>query len=316
MSARYWIIAFALGLIASLGQAQEQSQKPRLTTQQEHTPTGPFPIPVPVDIVEDQSTIEARQRVEEEAREREMRDLAAQEGMNAATQAIKQATLDMRDFSLYSTILVGVGTALLFVTLWLTRQANRAAQAAVDVTREIGEKQVRAYPSVTSVHVGGITNGLPNIIIKISNSGNSPALRMNCRGRIMLAYQEDIPTEGATAQCGMEISAVSFSQVAVSPNSEGEAEVYVPHSDDTERQNTMKEMASTAPRKNPYWSVNIFVDWVDVFDTEYSFYINAGQLPNNRRRNVVGKENAMSELVLKDPFKISFQSESRQSGKN
>lgn len=146
MPFRSWMYVFTLGIaLATSGQAQEQTEGPQGEASQKNEPSYETPLPFPVEIIEDQSASEARQRHEEESRQREIDDLIAQKGMNEATRAIKDATVDMRDYALYSTLLVGFGTFLLIVTLWLTRQANRAAREAVDVTRVIGEAQTRGY---------------------------------------------------------------------------------------------------------------------------------------------------------------------------
>ena len=132
MSFRTWLFAVTIGLIASLGQAQEQAGGEQGQSAAQENPAQPFPVPLLVDIIEDEATAEARNRSEEESRQREIEDLIAQQGMNAATQSIEAATKDMRDYSLYSTLFVGIGTVLLFVTLWITWQANRVARDAVN----------------------------------------------------------------------------------------------------------------------------------------------------------------------------------------
>lgn len=97
--------------------------------------------------------------------------------MNAATQAMNDATQRMADFAYAQTWLVGVGTALLFVTLWLTWQANKAAQAAVAVTREMGMKQVRAYLFCESVSIDWAADrdSIRHVVLMWKNSGLSPA---------------------------------------------------------------------------------------------------------------------------------------------
>ncbi len=106
--------------------------------------------------------------------------------MNDATRAMNAATQDMRDYALYSTILVGVGTVLLFVTLFLTWQANKAARDAVEVTREIGEAQVRAYPifQIKEVLISN-TDEFGNVVVsfrgKVKNTGTTPAYGLGFR---------------------------------------------------------------------------------------------------------------------------------------
>lgn len=70
----------------------------------------------------------------------EHQDLRAQESVARATNAIVMLTL-------IGVAIGAVGTGLIYVTFRETRQANKAAHAAVDVTREIGQAQVRAYLS-------------------------------------------------------------------------------------------------------------------------------------------------------------------------
>jgi hypothetical protein len=96
--------------------------------------------------------------------------------MNAATQSIDAATQDMRDYALYSTWFVGAGTILLIVTLILTWQANRAAVKAVEITEEIGKKQIRAYVHTESVATAVYPSG-PRMDVRIGvrNFGQSPA---------------------------------------------------------------------------------------------------------------------------------------------
>lgn len=191
MPQSYRFIIAALGLICltALGQAQEQNQEPQTDSekQQNISPTLPVPLPVEirqplaVEIVDDVATTEARQHQQQESTQREIDDLLAQQGMHEATRAMNEATQDMRDYALYSTIFVGVGTVLLIVTLWLTRQANKAAQSAVDVTRQIGEAQIRAYLYCRSAKYRYSKDGVV-AILDIENAGQSPASNVEIRG--------------------------------------------------------------------------------------------------------------------------------------
>ncbi|WP_439121922.1 hypothetical protein [Marivita sp.] len=197
MSKGRWIIAVALGLaLITSGQAQEQTESPGGQTGQEQNPIAPnIPTPFPVEIVENDAAADARQRSEEEARQREIADLAAQEGMNAATQSIEQATRDMRDYALYSTIAVWVGTFLLILNLVQVRKANEAAQKAVSVTRDIGEAQVRAYLGVVGIkpEKAKITakatprQAILQLNAQLKNSGQSPAFICRRYSRILIS---------------------------------------------------------------------------------------------------------------------------------
>lgn len=199
MSLRYWIAAIALGLALAgpaLGQSQQEAQGEQGRADAQEQPAQPLPIPLPVDvpaplqveIIEDKESADARERREAEARRHEKEDLVAQQGMNAATQAMNEATQRMASYALWSTIFVGVGTVLLIWTLLLTRAANKAAVAAVDATREIGEAQVRAYMQITEVwlclepgsdqHVDKRIR--PVIKFMVKNYGQSPARWFRC----------------------------------------------------------------------------------------------------------------------------------------
>lgn len=195
MSFRFWMFATAIGLIlsASSGQAQVQTDTGQNGSKSQEQATNDLPFRIPVQIIEDNEAFEARERSEAEARQHEKDDLAAQQGMNAATQAMNVATQRMALHSLLSTIFVGVGTGLLIWTLCLTRQANRSARKAVDVTRVIGEKQVRAYLTILNVRMtpdkkyGGFS---PVISCTIRNSGNSPAKD------VLVGYRDRKATDG------------------------------------------------------------------------------------------------------------------------
>lgn len=178
MSRSFWVIVFALGLVlfTSLGQAQENADDKDRQADQEQTSAEYMPAPFRVEIVEDQAEVDYRQNREQKSDKREIDDLIAQQGMNEATQAMNNATQKMADLAYWQTLLVGIGTVLLFVTLWFTRQANLAAQNAVKVTREVGEAQSRAYLSITGAHLTW-DKGMdyPGLCITLKNSGQSPA---------------------------------------------------------------------------------------------------------------------------------------------
>mgnify|MGYP006909091071 CR=1 FL=1 len=172
MSRSYWIAAIALGLIgfAISGQAQEVVQDQQERAQSQQAPAQALPIPFPVDIVEGETEAAARKLREAESRQRAIDDLAAQQGMNAATQR-------MADYSFWSTVFVGIGTILLVGTLLLTLQANKAARAAVKVTRDIGNHQLRAYLGVLDASITPLRSGTHPLRAKITikNFGQTPA---------------------------------------------------------------------------------------------------------------------------------------------
>ena len=148
MSVRAWLYIAALGLtLAPSGQAQDQAGSGQEGADAQEGKAEPLPFAIPVQIIEDDETTQSRERREREGRQREIEDLAAQQGMNKATRAMNDATQDMALYSLISTIAIIVGTGLLIWTLALTRQANRAAQAAV----KEGEKATAAAQEAVAV---------------------------------------------------------------------------------------------------------------------------------------------------------------------
>ena len=118
-------VAF-LAVSAHSGQAQERAEGITDSTESSRDAAAPFAIPV--EIIETPAEVIARNREAVEAEQREINDLVAQQGMHLATEAMNQATQRMASYALASTWLVGVGTVLLLITLWLSRSANKAAQ--------------------------------------------------------------------------------------------------------------------------------------------------------------------------------------------
>lgn len=195
MLKRHGLFVFAFGLILSvvLGQAQEQGEQAKGATTEKQGQTQILPLPVPVEIIESDAAAKTRKSGEDEAKEREIRDLAAQEGVNSATQSMNDATQRMAKYAFWSTVIVGFGTFLLVWTLWETRKANKAAQNAVAVTRDIGMLQVRAYIGTANVMVKGIVVGeTPEFSLNIKNTGQSPANRVKVRADVFLVVAGDV----------------------------------------------------------------------------------------------------------------------------
>ncbi|MEQ1951901.1 hypothetical protein [Mesorhizobium sp. CN2-181] len=133
---RITAIALLIVIVSGLGVCAQDSIGQDGQANAQETQANNAPWSLPVQIIEDKAETKARQSREERSEQREIDDLAAQQGMN-------ETTAKMADYALYQTILVGIGTVLLFYTLWLTSQANRAAvRAAVAAeTANVGMKQ-------------------------------------------------------------------------------------------------------------------------------------------------------------------------------
>lgn len=143
-----WITALTLAILIAgkgAGYAQNSDSEANGPANIEQTAPKTLPIPFPVQIVEDDGRTEARQRHEQEARQREIDDLVAQQGMNEATQSMERANWRMVDQGYISLLLVLVGTFLLIWTLTQGRNANKTAQKALVVAQGIGHWQIRPY---------------------------------------------------------------------------------------------------------------------------------------------------------------------------
>lgn len=173
---RYVIGAFCLAALVSSGQAQEDQKQPERPSEKQEASANDLSTALPVVVIESEEAAVARQRAEEEARDREQRDVLAQEGMNAATER-------MAKYALWQTLLIAVGTGALIYTLFLTRQANKAAHKAVDATIVAGEQQSRAFMYVSGGKVA-IYEGGVFAQVTVSNAGYSSAIVTNLSATI------------------------------------------------------------------------------------------------------------------------------------
>lgn len=172
MSRRYWIALAAIGLSVLCASVEAQEHQPEAASQaaEERDDDTGFPVPLPVQILEGETERDARLRREREARQLQTDDLAAQRAMN-------EASLRMARAAETQSWIVGIGTVLLLATVILTAWASYAAHEAVRVTRDLGRKQVCAYPGIQQVKVGTSHESLTaNFLIQVHNAGQSPAL--------------------------------------------------------------------------------------------------------------------------------------------
>lgn len=192
---RAFLVVLAVLIGTHSGQAQNEADQRQRGASQQQEPTQTFPVPVPIVIVEDESTTNTRERRETEATQREIEDLLAQQGMNVATQAMNEATQRMADYALWSMIFVGIGTFLLTATLFLTRQANRAAIRVVEETKRIGDAQIRAYVHIQDAELrwNGRKMQDPEILLFAKNDGATPAKWFEIRCKCFVrGYDEGV----------------------------------------------------------------------------------------------------------------------------
>lgn len=236
-------------------------------------------------------------------------DRAAQQDLQQQTAMAKWAFW-MMVFSAFSVCVTAVGILYVRLTLDQTVSANKAAQAAVAVTREVGEAQVRAYLSITNVEVEAITNNLPSLVVRIKNTGGSPALKLNGHGYLILSYQEEGEDPGTILQRTISASLVMGRQRNVSPDMHGDIIMHVPANDTKLNAEEMKTILERQHLlKNPVWSAQLFFNWVDVFGFKFSFLGSVGQPFSDACRS---GNLAMSGAILQVPFEIRSQSDNRK----
>ena len=174
-------------MIAGLGQAQEQSSDGQSYGNNNDQQMKSIWPTFRVQIVEDPAEEAASKRSEEESRQREIRDLAAQEGVNTATQSMNAATQAMRNYAFYSTILAVVGTFLIAWATWMNAKATRAATEATAIMRQ--EQRPWLYIDIGNrfyIERGARPeNTFISIQINITNYGNTPNSRGIVRYRII-----------------------------------------------------------------------------------------------------------------------------------
>lgn len=205
MSKRHWFAATALGLIATLGAAQEQTATENQPDVEESAPNGgegtetqqPASIdPTPAlngietairDLVTEVDEIERRAE-----QDRANRDLSAQEAMAHWAMLMFWATA--------TTVLLTFAALLAILrTLHHTRRAADYAEDMVGEAKRATEVQVRAYVNLGEVIVTNArAQERPKLKLKIKNFGASPALnlRVKCKfafgpaGQIRVFFRE------------------------------------------------------------------------------------------------------------------------------
>lgn len=135
MFKRGWVIALAIGLTALSGQAQEEQEQTKGAENNKAQANRADPLSVLIEdgssivVIHKDSATDAAKRAEEEAEKREIDDLIAQEGMHFHTER-------MANYAYVQTWLIGVGTALVFVSLGVAIFSNIVAIRAVASAKE------------------------------------------------------------------------------------------------------------------------------------------------------------------------------------
>lgn len=248
----YWLAAIALGLIFfghSSVQANENQTK--ADGREEASQYQRLPVPLPVQVIEKDSEREARHRREQNAEQREIDDLLAQQSMEKSNRR-------MVDLSDQQTWLVFLGTIGLFVTIGLTYFANRAAWAAVFATRDIGEKQVRAYLSCERGEYRSRAAFLDCRAI-FKNYGQSPAQNIEVDFSLVFRQFGDL---GQIENCEIKGFPQIGSMPIIAPGAIERIPLYIPWEKIEEMDFLFRD---TVGREAVWFRIRGKLSWMDVF---------------------------------------------------
>ena len=135
-----------------------------------------------------------------------------------------RAQQEMAEWALLMLFATTAGVVYVALTLETTRQANKAAWAAVKATEDIGKKQVRAYLGIESAKIEPMAGRGCYCFFKLKNYGQSPASGIEVYAKVQFtitAKGEDWPSDkkvfdvicnhprtlppGATGRCAVHI---------------------------------------------------------------------------------------------------------------
>ncbi|MCB4770086.1 cytochrome P450 [Ancylobacter sp. Lp-2] len=128
-----------------------------------------------VQVVEDLADAERAERADEESRRREASDLAAQQSMADSTRQLVDISWWQGAFALAGAVLSLVGTVAVVVALWLSREANRAAMRAVELSEKVARTELRAYLVFEDVVVDQRPSRPMGVSFLFRNCGSTPA---------------------------------------------------------------------------------------------------------------------------------------------
>ncbi len=182
MAKRYWITASILWLAVLLLPrpiycAQEQEQP---KTEKIEIPLPPFAL------IDDSKKSYGLESPCEPGEDNRNSDLCAQ--WKAADAAFESAEWERLNFSLgVGGVITGLVTlASAIAAAFFAKRASDAAWRAVNVTRDIGEAQVRAYLYCSSARYERSSESV-SVIVELGNSGNSPASKVTIFGHATIS---------------------------------------------------------------------------------------------------------------------------------
>nr|MBF0681506.1 hypothetical protein [Pseudomonas sp.] len=174
----------------------------------------------------------------------------------------------MAAFSVVATLASVFAVVLLKDTLAATREAVRAADDAVKVTRVLGQAQVRAYLNCVG---GDYTFGddFISIQVHLTNSGQSPAPSCRVTGRITALAPKGVP---GTA-LGMKVLPLNLfpAEFTGIPSGGTLVKSHLTAFDNQRVNETFKALG----RGSWYFYVQCKMSWIDVFGDEQtlSFFL-------------------------------------------
>ena len=231
MSTRLGIVAIAIGLASSMTlQAQENKPEPEIQPDatQEQPAEQPAVEPPPVEPTIPLPANEASAEHDESS---------AKDTQNKPQQIPSIVLGD--GWAQWAMALTGLGALLVSIwavrllkaTLKETRDAVRAADDAVGVTREIGEAQTRAYLSLEEVKALVDERDGINFAVTIRNLGNTPARDVHVVVGVWVNREIEMPEDfgGGVGQVSVEIYSRPLKIGDIEPSSRYKSGIYKTH---------------------------------------------------------------------------------------
>lgn len=258
---------------------------------------------LPVRIISEPEASAKDQIKQEEAIQREIDDLSAQKGMEAATVSIDAATRDMRDYAKYSLVLSwisllvgGLSTILLLLTLRQSIKANKIASISSDaavnsvaVAQSLGRIQSRPYLGVTEAQIvqADGSGSRFNVLLTVKNFGSTPARKVRWSSEHNLAF--NFPKISKD-----EADAIEEMRRMSDVNPNQEILLYSPLPEDL-----VKNWVS-ATAISSVFQYHFFgrIDYVDLFDVERRQYFGC--------QSKVGSSFRLTELLVNPDFNFDF----------
>ncbi|MFC2953141.1 hypothetical protein ACFOOP_14485 [Marinicaulis aureus] len=202
---------------------------------------------------------------------------------SSTTEADLLAQETMAHWTRWIGIFTALGLAALTMTLWATQQANAAAWAAVEVTREIGEAQARSYVTLNplSLTIFDLRPGLTSFSLRfeIVASGQTPIYEVRVKPTLMIPVNGGDPQQPENPR--IKDAWRSFQNMR--PNEKIEAVSAV--ACDYVVVKALKDAFPNTGFGFPTFGYDLLVHWVDAFNYElrqrFVVYVNSQSFENH-----------------------------------